>query len=101
MWCAAGWLCHGLFGWSFLAFAGAASEYALIFLLFLVGIQLRNSGMTLRQILINRRGMLVSLIVVVTSLLGGALAALIAGCRSKPGWRSPPASAGIRCPVFC
>ncbi|MEM8247082.1 hypothetical protein Q4Q84_16255, partial [Morganella morganii] len=39
----------GLFGWSFLAFAGAASEYALIFLLFLVGIQLRNSGMTLRQ----------------------------------------------------
>ena len=75
----------GLFGWSFLAFAGAASEYALIFLLFLVGIQLRNSGMTLRQILINRRGMLVSLIVVVTSLLGGALAALIAGLPVKTG----------------
>lgn len=75
----------GLFGWSFLAFAGAASEYALIFLLFLVGIQLRNSGMTLRQILINRRGMLVSLIVVITSLLGGALAALIAGLPVKTG----------------
>lgn len=75
----------GLFGWSFLSFAGQASEYALIFLLFLVGIQLRNSGMTLKQILINRRGMLVSLIVAATSLAGGALAALLIGLPLKTG----------------
>jgi uncharacterized membrane protein YbjE (DUF340 family) len=48
----------GLSGLSLLQHATEASEYTLIFLLFLVGIQLRNSGMTLRQIVLNRRGMM-------------------------------------------
>lgn len=44
----------GLSGLAFLQHATEASEYTLILLLFLVGIQLRNNGMTLKQIVLNR-----------------------------------------------
>lgn len=46
----------GLTQWAWLSYASHGSEYALIFLLLLVGLQLRNSGMSLKQILLNRRG---------------------------------------------
>ena len=75
----------GLTQLPFLRHATAASEYALILLLFLVGLQLRGSGMTLRQILFNRRGMLVSAIVLLSALLGGALAAALLGLPLKTG----------------
>lgn len=67
----------GLSHWAPLAHASQASEYALLFLLFLVGLQLRGSGMTLRQIVLNRRGMMVAVVVCVSGLLGGAIAALV------------------------
>ncbi|WHP32942.1 lysine exporter LysO family protein [Trabulsiella odontotermitis] len=67
----------GLTGLAFLQHATEASEYTLIFLLFLVGVQLRNNGMTLRQIILNRRGMIVAVIVVISSLIGGAINAFI------------------------
>lgn len=67
----------GLTGWAFLQHATEASEYTLIFLLFLIGIQLRNNGMTLKQIVLNRRGMLVAVIVVASSLAGGVINAFI------------------------
>lgn len=54
-----------------------ASEGILLILLFLIGIQLRNSGMTLKQIILNKKGLSVALIVIVTSWLGGLLAAWI------------------------
>ncbi|EIX3545477.1 TPA: L-lysine exporter LysO, partial [Escherichia coli] len=60
----------GLSGLAFLQHATEASEYTLILLLFLVGIQLRNNGMTLKQIVLNRRGMIVAVVVVVSSLIG-------------------------------
>ncbi|QUY49911.1 lysine exporter LysO family protein [Serratia plymuthica] len=75
----------GLTQWQWLQFAGKGSEYALIFLLLLVGIQLRNSGMTLRQIVINRRGMIVAAVVTVSALAGGALAAQLLGLPIKAG----------------
>ncbi|WP_223881520.1 lysine exporter LysO family protein [Affinibrenneria salicis] len=68
-----------------LTHALAGSEYALLFLLFLVGIQLRNSGMTLRQIVINPRGMLVALVVCISALAGGVLASWLAGLPVKTG----------------
>jgi len=67
----------GLTGFAFLQHATEASEYTLIFLLFLIGIQLRNNGMTLKQIVLNRRGMMVAVIVVGSSLLGGVINAFI------------------------
>ncbi|RYM62014.1 hypothetical protein BSQ98_17630 [Serratia liquefaciens] len=75
----------GLTQWQWLQFANKGSEYALIFLLLLVGIQLRNSGMTLRQIVLNRRGMMVAVVVTVSALAGGALAAQLLGLPLKAG----------------
>ncbi|GAB2943326.1 LysO family transporter [Hafnia psychrotolerans] len=75
----------GLTQWHWLTFASQASEAALIFLLALVGMQLRNSSMTLRQIILNRRGMLVAMVVAVSSLVGGALAAIMLGLPLNTG----------------
>lgn len=75
----------GLTQWHWLTYAAQASEVALIFLLALVGMQLRNSSMTLRQIILNRRGMLVASVVAVSSLIGGALAALLLGLPLNTG----------------
>lgn len=54
-----------------------ASEWILFVLLFFIGIQLRNSGLTLRQILLNKHGMVIAITIIVTSMLGGVLAAYI------------------------
>lgn len=75
----------GLLQWPLLHHASLASEYALYFLLFLVGLQLRGSGMTLRQILLNRRGLLVACVVLLSALAGGLLTALILGLPLKNG----------------
>ena len=75
----------GLSGISFLQHATEASEDTLIFLLFLIGIQLRNNGMTLRQIVLNRRGMIVAVVVMVSSLLGGIINAFILDLPLKTG----------------
>ncbi|MGF7445220.1 lysine exporter LysO family protein, partial [Klebsiella michiganensis] len=75
----------GLSGISFLQHATEASEYTLIFLLFLIGIQLRNNGMTLRQIVLNRRGMIVAVVVMVSSLLAGIINAFILDLPLKTG----------------
>jgi len=71
-----GFLC-GLSGLGMMQYATLASEYTLLFLLFLIGIQLRNSGMTLRQIILNRRGVIIALTVLVSSLLAGMINAFI------------------------
>ncbi|SNY72481.1 lysine exporter LysO family protein [Enterobacter sp. CC120223-11] len=75
----------GLTGWPILHHATEASEYTLIFLLFLIGIQLRNNGMTLKQIVLNRRGMIVAVVVVASSLVGGVINAFILGLPIKTG----------------
>ena len=75
----------GLSGLPFLQHATEASEYTLIFLLFLIGIQLRHNGMTLRQIVLNRRGMMVAVVVMVSSLLGGIINAFILDLPLKTG----------------
>ncbi|EUM12436.1 MULTISPECIES: lysine exporter LysO family protein [Enterobacter] len=75
----------GLAGWTFLQHATDASEYTLIFLLFLIGIQLRNNGMTLKQIVLNRRGMIVAVMVVVSSMVAGVINAFILDLPLKTG----------------
>ena len=75
----------GLSGLSFLQHAVEASEYTLIFLLFLIGIQLRNNGMTLRQIVLNRRGMIVAVVVVASSMIAGVINAFILDLPLKTG----------------
>lgn len=75
----------GLTGWSFLQHATEASEYTLIFLLFLIGIQLRNNGMTLKQIVLNRRGMIVAIVVVASSMVAGVINAVLLDLPLKTG----------------
>ncbi|MCK8071493.1 lysine exporter LysO family protein [Vibrio sp. 1CM23M] len=55
----------------------SASEWILFVLLFFIGIQLRNSGLTLRQILLNKHGMVIAITIIITSMLGGVIAAYI------------------------
>ncbi|MCT4710212.1 lysine exporter LysO family protein [Enterobacteriaceae bacterium H11S18] len=75
----------GLTGWAFLRHATEASEYTLIFLLLLVGVQLRNSGMTLKQIVLNRRGMIIAVVIVLSSLVAGIINAFILDLPIKTG----------------
>ncbi|CUX97178.1 lysine exporter LysO family protein [Candidatus Hoaglandella endobia] len=75
----------GLSHWSCLNLATQASELLLILLLCLVGVQLRNSEMKLRQIILNRRGLLLTLIVAISALAGGAMAALLLGLPLATG----------------
>ncbi|ARP38485.1 lysine exporter LysO family protein [Vibrio syngnathi] len=60
-----------------LGWVDTASEWILFVLLFFIGIQLRNSGLTLRQILLNKHGMVIAIAIIVTSMLGGIIAAYI------------------------
>lgn len=60
-----------------LSWVDTASEWILFLLLFFIGIQLRNSGLTLRQILLNKHGMIIALVIIVSSMMGGIISALI------------------------
>lgn len=55
----------------------ATGNYALMVLVFLVGIQLRSSGITLRQVLINKRGVQTSVVFMTSCLLAGLVFALL------------------------
>lgn len=52
------------------------STYLLIVLIFFVGIQLRNNGISLIQAFFNKQGIYTALIMIITSLLGGIISAL-------------------------
>lgn len=71
----AGGLVVGLVAGIDLSWVDQASEVILLLLLFLIGIQLRNSGMTLKQILLNKKGIIIALTIIATSLPGGLIAA--------------------------
>ncbi|QTF91961.1 lysine exporter LysO family protein [Halomonas sp. BM-2019] len=69
----------------FHAGAETLAEWALYVLLALIGCQLRNSGMPLRQILLNRHGLAIALVLAATSLAGGLLAAPLLDLRASEG----------------
>ncbi|MGR5117993.1 lysine exporter LysO family protein [Vibrio astriarenae] len=58
-----------------LGWVDTASEWILIILLFFIGTQLRNSGLTLKQIILNKHGMVLALVIILTSWVGGITAA--------------------------
>lgn len=75
----------GLSHWAPLHHATRAGEYALLVMLCLIGIQLRSSGMSLRQILFNRQGSLIALVVVLSALPAGIITALLLGLPIHTG----------------
>lgn len=68
-----------------LSWVDQASEAILLLLLFFIGIQLRNSGMTLKQIVLNKKGMIIAAVIISTSFLGGIIAAFILGIPLNHG----------------
>ena len=60
-----------------LSWVDTASEWILFLLLFFIGIQLRNSGLTLRQILLNKQGMAIATVIIATCMLGGVIVAMV------------------------
>ncbi len=52
-----------------------ASTYVLEVMIFGVGIQLRNSGIPLREVFFNKRGIYTSIVMVASSLIGGVISA--------------------------
>ena len=60
-----------------------ASTYALMALIFLVGLQLGGSGIPLRQVIINRRGVETTFLCVLSALFGGLV---FAACYSEVSW---------------
>ncbi|MDF9433268.1 lysine exporter LysO family protein [Chromohalobacter israelensis] len=71
--------------WVVHAWAEPLAEWALYLLLALIGCQLRNSGMPLKQILLNRHGLAIAICVALSSLLGGLLAAPLLDLRWNEG----------------
>lgn len=67
----------GLWGKGWVNLPFGSSTYVLVVLIFCVGIQLRNNGISIRAVFFNRRGMITGVIFVLTSLLGGIIGAKV------------------------
>lgn len=65
----------GLWGKGWVSLPFGSSTYVLVVLIFCVGIQLRNNGISIRSVFFNQRGMITGAIFVLTSLLGGIIGA--------------------------
>ncbi|KPQ29021.1 MAG: putative membrane protein [Marinobacter excellens HL-55] len=61
----------GYFLLSQLPMVDEVATWALMLLLFLIGLQLRNAGLSLRKLLLNRQGLGIALALVVSSLVAG------------------------------
>jgi uncharacterized membrane protein YbjE (DUF340 family) len=60
-----------------LSWLDSLSELILMLLLLLIGVELGNSGMSLKQIFVNRSGMLIALTVALSSWFGGIICGLL------------------------
>ncbi len=58
-------------------FNNQISTYTLVVLLFLIGLQLRNSGIPLRQVLLNKHGTITAALFVISCLIGGVICSFI------------------------
>ena len=67
----------GLWGKGWVNLPFGSSTYVLVVLIFCVGIQLRNNGISIRSVFFNQRGMITGVIFVLTSLLGGIIGAQV------------------------
>lgn len=75
-----GFFCKGV-----IDFPLHSSTYVLVVMIFCVGIQLRNSGIPLRQVFLNKRGIHTALIFMASSWLGGLIAVWLLGLNITQG----------------
>ena len=71
-----------LFFWQY---TGSIIQIVLVLLLLLIGIQLRSNNISFKQILLNKIGLTTSLVVVISTFLGGILAAFILDFPTRVG----------------
>lgn len=69
----------------FYSYASETNTSIIIALLFVVGILLRGGGITPRDVFYDRKGVMVSLVVIISSLAGGGIASLILGLSYQTG----------------
>ena len=67
-----GWLCN-----DWLHFPHGSNLYVLIALIFFVGIQLRNNGISLKEVLLNKQGLMMGAIFTLSSLIGGVISSFV------------------------
>lgn len=70
----------GIFGFftkGILDFPLHSSTYVLVVMIFCVGIQLRNSGIPIREVFLNKRGLLTSIVFMFSGLVGGVASAYL------------------------
>lgn len=70
----------GIFGFltkGILDFPLYSSTYVLVVMIFCVGIQLRNSGIPIREVFLNKRGLLTSIVFMFSGLVGGVASAYL------------------------
>lgn len=67
----------GYFTKGVINFPLTSSTYVLVVMIFCVGIQLRNSGIPVREVFLNKRGIYTSFIFIVSGLIGGVIAAFV------------------------
>ncbi len=63
----------GYFLFPALPMVDQVATWALMLLLFLIGLQLRNAGLSLRKLLMNRQGLGIAVVLMLSSLLAGLL----------------------------
>ncbi len=66
----------GFFLKDFFAFSSHLSVYPLVVMIFCVGVQLRNSGIPLRDVFMNKRGIQLSIVMLISAMISGIIISL-------------------------
>lgn len=68
-----------------IVFSSEISIYPLVVMVFCVGVQLRNSGIPIRQVFMNKRGIQLSIILLMSALISGVIIAKVCGFSIMQG----------------
>ncbi|SCC03703.1 lysine exporter LysO family protein [Gilliamella intestini] len=79
-----GFIC-GLFPLFIWQYAESTTQVVLVFLLFLVGIQLRSNNISIKHILLNKIGIITTLVVTISAFLGGFVASFVLDLPARVG----------------
>ncbi|KDN11203.1 MULTISPECIES: lysine exporter LysO family protein [unclassified Gilliamella] len=79
-----GFIC-GLFPLFIWQYSESTTQVVLVFLLFLVGIQLRSNNISIKHILLNKIGIITTIVVTISAFLGGIVASFVLDLPTRVG----------------
>ena len=79
-----GFIC-GLFPLFIWQYSESTTQVVLVFLLFLVGIQLRSNNISIKHILLNKIGIITTIVVTISAFLGGIVASFVLDLPARVG----------------